>query len=383
VKPSAARLRRGKDGNVLGISIISLIILLGVLIFAHEFGHFLVAKSFGVGVLKFSLGFGHKLVGKKIGETEYLISWIPLGGYVKLLGEAEGETLSPEDEKRSFLNQTVGRRMGIVVAGPVFNLLLALVVFFGVYLSGVPALTARIGEIQAESAAAAAGLRPGDVLVGIAGQRIAYWDDIARAVEKGKGAPLVLRIDRGGTIFDVQVTPRRVKGKNLFGEEVSAYKIGISPSGQVVTKRLGPVDALAASVSQTWAVTKLTAISIVKLIDGTLSAKTLGGPILIAQIAGVQAKEGMVPFLLFMALLSINLAVLNLLPIPVLDGGHLLFYLIELVVRRPVSLKWRERAQQVGFALLIMLMIWVFMMDVDRLHIKLLDDFARIFTKQP
>jgi regulator of sigma E protease len=192
-----------------------------------------------------------------------------------------------------------------------------------------------------------------------------------------------LRIDRGGTVFDVQITPRRVKGKNLFGEEVSAYKIGISPSGQVVTKRLGPVDALAASVSQTWAVTKLTVISIVKLIDGTLSTKTLGGPILIAQIAGVQAKEGMVPFLLFMALLSINLAVLNLLPIPVLDGGHLLFYLIELVVRRPASLKWRERAQQVGFALLIMLMIWVFMMDVDRLHIKLLDDFARIFTKQP
>ncbi|MFA6345230.1 MAG: RIP metalloprotease RseP [Syntrophales bacterium] len=368
---------------MLGISIISLIILLGILIFVHEFGHFIVAKSFGVGVLKFSLGFGHKLVGKKIGETNYLISWIPLGGYVKLLGDAEGETLSPEDEKRSFLNQTVWKRMGIVLAGPVFNLLLALVVFFGVYLSGVPALTARIGDIQTESAAAAAGLRAGDTLISIAGQRVTYWDDIARAVETGKGTPLALRIDRGGTVFDIQVTPRRVKGKNLFGEEVSAYKIGISPSGQVVTKRLGPVNALAASVSQTWAVTKLTVISIVKLIDGTLSAKTLGGPILIAQIAGVQAKEGVVPFLLFMALLSINLAVLNLLPIPVLDGGHLLFYLIELVFRRPVSLKWRERAQQVGFALLIMLMIWVFMMDVDRLHIKLLDDFARIFTMQP
>ncbi len=368
---------------MLGISIISLVILLGVLIFAHEFGHFIIAKSFGIGVLKFSLGFGRKLVGKKIGETEYLISWVPLGGYVKLLGDTEGETLPPEDEKRSFLNQSVWKRMAVVLAGPVFNLVLAVIVFYGVHLAGIPALTARVGDVQAESAAAAAGVKPGDVIVRISGKPVAYWDDLAPVIARGKGEPVRIEIDRGGRALTLQVAPRLVKGKNLFGEEVETYKLGISPAGQVVTKRSGPLGALTASLAQTWAITKLTAVSIVKLIDGTLSAKTLGGPILIAKIAGVQAREGVVPFLLFMALLSINLAVLNLLPIPVLDGGHLLFYLVEIALRRPVSLKFRERAQQVGFALLIMLMIWVFMMDVDRLHIKVLDDFSRLFTKQP
>jgi len=372
-----------KDDSVLGISIISLVILLGVLIFAHEFGHFIIAKSFGIGVLKFSLGFGRKLVGKKIGETEYLISWVPLGGYVKLLGDTEGETLPPEDEKRSFLNQSVWKRMAVVLAGPVFNLVLAVIVFYGVHLAGIPALTARVGDVQAESAAAAAGVKPGDVIVRISGKPVAYWDDLAPVIARGKGEPVRIEIDRGGRALTLQVAPRLVKGKNLFGEEVETYKLGISPAGQVVTKRSGPLGALTASLAQTWAITKLTAVSIVKLIDGTLSAKTLGGPILIAKIAGVQAREGVVPFLLFMALLSINLAVLNLLPIPVLDGGHLLFYLVEIALRRPVSLKFRERAQQVGFALLIMLMIWVFMMDVDRLHIKVLDDFSRLFTKQP
>jgi regulator of sigma E protease len=356
---------------------------LGVLIFAHEFGHFIVAKYFGVGVLKFSLGFGHKLFGKKIGETEYILSWIPLGGYVKLLGEAEGEELTPEDAKRSFMNQPVWKRIGIVSAGPIFNLLLALIIFFGVYMIGIPALTARLGDIQPASAAQAAGLKSGDVIVKISGEKVNYWDDIARTVAQGKGAPLQLEISRDGKIFPVQITPRLMKGKNLFGDEVSSYKIGVSPSGQIVSKRLGPQGALTASLQQTWNVTKLTVISIVKLIDGTLSPKTLGGPILIAQIAGAQAQEGVIAFLLFMALLSINLAVLNLLPIPVLDGGHLLFYLIEIVIRRPVSMKWRERSQQVGFALLILLMIWVYIMYVDRLHIKVLDDFARIFTKQP
>jgi len=169
-----------------------------------------------------------------------------------------------------------------------------------------------------------------------------------------------------------------MKARNLFGEEVDAYKIGISPSPRTMVERLNPFAAIGAGLSQTWVVSKLTVVSIVKMFQGVVSPKSLGGPILIAQIAGAQVQEGIIPFVMFMALLSINLAILNLLPIPVLDGGHLLFYVVELVIGREVNLRWREMAQQVGFVLLILLMIFVFMMDIDRLDIKMLNDFIKM-----
>jgi regulator of sigma E protease len=171
-----------------------------------------------------------------------------------------------------------------------------------------------------------------------------------------------------------------MKTRNLFGEEIEAYKIGISPSPHTIIERRNPLLALGEGIRQTWVISKLTVISIYKLFQGVISPKTLGGPILIAQIAGAQAKEGFVHFLLFMALLSINLAILNLLPIPVLDGGHLLFYGIEMVTGREINVRWRETAQQVGFVLLILLMIFVFMMDIERLNIKFISDFIRSIT---
>jgi regulator of sigma E protease len=357
-----------------------MIILLGVLIFAHEFGHFIMAKKSGVGVLKFSLGFGPKIFGKRIGETEYLLSAIPLGGYVKLLGESDVDGLSEEEQRRSFSRQSVAKRILIVAAGPVFNFLLAIVIFTIVYMVGIPTLTGEIGTIQENSAAEAAGLKPGDVVVAIDGAQITRWNRLAETISSSEGRSLKISYERGGVRQELTVTPNLLKSKNIFGEEVDSYKLGISPAPKTVIDRLNPLEATWASLKQTWLISKLTLLSLVKIIEGVVSPKTLGGPILIAQMAGTQAREGLIPFVLFMALLSINLAILNLLPIPVLDGGHLLFYLIEIVKGSEVNLKWREMASQVGFVLLIMLMIFVFVMDIDRLNIKAIDEFTKFFT---
>jgi len=363
----------------MGLSILSFIVLLGILIFVHELGHFLVAKYSGVGVLKFSLGFGPRLVGKKYGETEYLLSLIPLGGYVKLLGESDDDELSPEDRKRSFLQQPVWVRMAIVAAGPLFNFLLAIVIFFMVFMSGVPVLTSQIGSVQEGSAAAAAGLLENDTITAIDGRNIDRWNKLAEIISESEGKLITLTILRGDRRLEVLVQPKEIKTHNVFGEEISTYKIGISPSKRIVVESMNPLRAAWESLIHTWTITKLTLMSIVKLIQGVLSPRTLGGPILIAQIASAQVKEGLIPFVMFMGLLSINLAVLNLLPIPVLDGGHLLFFLIELVKGSEVNIRWREWAQQVGFAILILLMIFVVIMDVERLNIGFFNDIGKYF----
>lgn len=362
------------------ISIASVIVLLGVLIFVHELGHFLAAKRAGVGVLKFSLGFGPRVIGRKVGETEYLLSLIPLGGYVKLLGESPGEELSPEEEERSFHKQPVLKRMGIVAAGPVFNVLLAVAIFTTVNMIGLPVLTAEIGNLQPDSAALEAGMKTGDRIIALDGKAVTKWEQVSERIGGGRGKPLLISVSRDGRTIEFTVTPRLVKTTNIFGEAVDGYKIGISPAGNTVVERKNPFTAFGTGLRQTWMIAKLTVVSIAKMIQGVVSPKTLGGPILIAQIAGTQVREGIVPFIMFMALLSINLAVLNLLPIPVLDGGHLMFYAVELVTGREVNIRWREMAQQIGFVLLILLMAFVFMLDIDRLDIKFIDDFIKKFT---
>lgn len=361
------------------VSIISVIVLLGVLIFVHELGHFLTAKFAGVGVLKFSLGFGPRVIGKKIGETEYLLSLIPLGGYVKLLGEAEDEVLSEEDRARSFLVQPVWKRMMIVATGPIFNFLLATVIFTFVQMWGLPVLLPKIGNVQEGSVAMKAGLQTADTITAIDSKQITRWTDMAEVISNSDGKVLQLTIKRGELFQVISIMPTLFTVKNIFGEQVSSYKIGISPASETRIERRNLFSALVEGTKQTWVVSKLTLMSVVKMLQGVISPKTLGGPIMIAQLAGAQVKEGVIPFLLFMAMLSINLAVLNLLPIPILDGGHLLFYLIEAVTGKEISIKWREMAQQVGFALLILLMLFVLIMDLDRLNIKFLQDISKKF----
>jgi regulator of sigma E protease len=366
---------------LIGINIVSVVILLGVLIFVHEFGHFLMAKRAGVGVMKFSLGFGPRIIGKKIGETEYILSLIPLGGYVKLLGESPGEELSEEEDKRSFLKQPVRKRIGIVAAGPVFNLLLAILIFTIVNMIGLPVLTAEIGNLQTDSAALSAGMKSGDKIVDVDGSAITKWDELSEIISQSKGKQLLITVHRDGQPLSLTVVPKLMKTTNHFGETVEAYKIGVSPLPRTFIERQNPLSAFGRGLNQTWMISKLTVISIVKMFQGVVSPKSLGGPILIAQIAGAQVREGIVPFILFMAMLSINLAILNLLPIPVLDGGHLLFYMLEMATGREINLRWREKAQQVGFVLLILLMVFVFMLDIERLNIKMINDFIRMITE--
>ena len=365
---------------MIGTSIVSVIILLSVLIFIHEFGHFIVAKLSGVGVLKFSLGFGPRVIGRKIGETEYMLSLVPLGGYVKMVGEGPDEELSPEDQKRSFLKQNVWKRIAIVTAGPVFNLLLAFLIFTVVNFYGLPVLKPQIGDIQPNSAAFESGMKTGDTITEIEKRAVKKWDDISEAVSKSRGETISVTVLRNSIPLTLPVMPKLTETKNIFGENLKSYKIGISPSGETFIERLGPFSSFLQAFEQTWRISKLTVLSIVKMLQGVVSPKTMGGPIFIAQLAGAQVKQGIVPFMLFMALLSINLGILNLLPIPVLDGGHLFFLGIELITGREVNVRFREVAQQIGFTVLILLMVFVFFLDIERLDVRFISDFIKRFT---
>jgi regulator of sigma E protease len=349
------------------VSIFSLIIVLGVLIFFHELGHFLVARMLGVGVERFSLGFGPKLVGKKIGITEYQISAIPLGGYVKMVGESPDSELDPSDIPISFTHKHVLKRILIVAAGPLFNILLAMIIFFGIFqISGLLILKPGIGDVNEGSPAFMAGLKKDDLVVSIDGVDISSWEDMANAIMASKGKTLAISVLRGDTILTKNVTPEVKKFKNIFNEDVDRYVIGITASGEIFKKSLNFFQAFSESINQTYQITALTIKGVVKLFQGTVSPKTLGGPIMIAQMAGQQAKEGVVNLIFFIALISINLAILNFLPIPVLDGGHLLFFFIEAIKGSPVSVKVREISQQAGIFVLILLMIYVFYNDIAR-----------------
>jgi regulator of sigma E protease len=346
-------------------SIVAFVIVLGVLIFFHELGHFLMARLFRVGVEKFSLGFGPRLFGKTIGGTDYRVSAIPLGGYVKMVGEEPDADLDPAMVPFSFTHKPLLQRSIIVAAGPLFNLLLAVVIFFVVFqVSGIYVLRPLVGDVQEGSAAAAAGLRKGDVILAIDGQRIESWEEMAAGIVASEGRVLALAVNREGESVNLEVTPELKAAQNIFGEPVERYVIGVTSAGEFFPRELSLAEAAGLSVVRTWEVTKLTVLSVVKLIQGKLPATTLGGPIKIAKMAGDQAREGLVSLLFFTAVISINLGILNVLPIPVLDGGHLLFYAIEAITRRPVSLKVREVAQQIGIFLLIMLMIFVIYNDI-------------------
>lgn len=349
-------------------NIISFVVVLGVLIFVHEFGHFLLAKLVGVGVEKFSLGFGPRIVGRKIGMTDYMISAIPLGGYVKMVGESPGNEVDYSLLPLSFSHKSLFKRSLIVLAGPVFNLLLAVLIFFVFFLvSGLPILQPEVGEVQEGMPAHEAGICPGDRIVSIDANPVTRWEEMADLINQSSGRPLSIEVLRDDRTVLVKVTPKQLSSQNLFGEQIEKYVIGITASGAVTVQKLNIFQSAAYGVSQAWQIAELTVLAIGKIIAGTLSAKNLGGPIMIAQLAGQQAEAGIINLIFFIALLSVNLGIINLLPIPVLDGGHLLFFLIEAVSRRPINHKMREVAQQVGIFVLILLMIFVFYNDIARI----------------
>ena len=348
-------------------TILSTIIVLGILVFVHELGHFLLAKRLGVGVLTFSLGFGPKLIGRKIGETQYQISAFPLGGFVKLIGENPEEEVKEEDRARSFSVQPIWKRVLIVSAGPFFNFLLAAALFSSVNLFGIPFFPSKVGEVSPGLPAERAGLKKGDVILSIDGEGVSRWDELSKIIRNSKGKDLLIKAKRNGEILEMKITPKLSAQKNLFGEEIHTFVIGITPTDEIVVQKVGPFEAMGKGLSQTWYGIKLTVVSIMKLIQRVIPAKTIGGPILIAQLAGEQARRGLLSLVLFMAILSINLGVINLFPIPILDGGHFLFLGLEAVLRRPISIKKMEIAQQIGLIFIILLMLFAFYNDLIRI----------------
>jgi len=352
----------------MGHSAMAFIIVIGILVFIHEFGHFIAARICGVGVEVFSLGFGPKILKKRIGRTQYCLAAIPLGGYVKMVGEEPGSTIDPEDLNSSFTHKSLLQKMFIVAAGPFFNFSLAILIFYVLYqFSGIYLVKPIVSEVMEDSPALAAGIKAGDVIKEINQNKIESFEDISRIISASKGEQLDIIVERDGRFKGLALSPVLKPAKNVFGEEIEKYVIGIVGVKESFHKSLNPFAAFSRSIMDTYGLIKLTLLSVGKMIKGTVSADNLGGPLMIAQMAGEQAKAGVMNFAWFIALLSVNLGIINLFPIPVLDGGHLLFFGIEAATGKAVSDKWREKSNQFGAAVLIALMVFVFYNDIVRM----------------
>jgi regulator of sigma E protease len=447
-------------------TIISFVIVIGILILIHELGHFFVARWTGVGVERFSIGFGPVLLRWRGKETEYCLSAIPMGGYVKMLGEENplegGSGALPYDPKKAFALKPLWARFLIVFAGPGMNFVLAAVIV-AVVLStaGRPVWPPAAGRVTESGPAATAGLKSGDVVTAINGKSVSYWEDVDRAVAASEGKPLELAIKRGDATQTITVTPQQTTIQDpILREAKTAWDIGAGPQsvpqissvnpgspaelaglqpGDVVmsvggkrvftaedlvqtirsrprqalpmeieregkrrtltvtpnaeeeksatgeTTQVGriqagigskavtfvaydPVRAMWHGITWTKDMTVVTVKGFWKLVVGTIDRSNIGGPIQIASMAGQQAREGLAPLAMFTAIISVNLAVLNLLPVPMLDGGHLFFFIVEAVLGRPLSLRKREAAQQLGFVLLMLLMVYALYNDIVRLN---------------
>lgn len=350
------------------IPVVAVVLVLGGLIFFHELGHFVANRLMGIGVVTFSLGMGPRLWGFKSGKTDYRLSWFPIGGYVAAVGEYSDEVedlgFTPEE---AVSNRPAWQRLILAFAGPFANLLLAWLIYWGItFATGLAVPLPVVGGVMADSAAQEAGLQPGDTIVSIAGRPVDTWAQVPQYVGESDGKPLSVEVRRDDQTRTVLLTPRRMARTNLFGEEEIAWLIGVQAGDAVRYEPQGFWASAGLGLRQTWNIIDLTLTSLKKLVTGSVPADSVGGPILIAQMLGGQAQVGLVPLLLLAALISVNLGLLNLLPVPVLDGGMILFCLIEMIIRRPVPEKIQERAMQAGVALLVLLMVFATFNDVMR-----------------
>lgn len=436
------------------VTVISGILMLGVLVFIHELGHFIVAKLAGVKILKFSLGFGPRLYSKNWGETEYLICLIPLGGYVQMLGEGVAEDqaeLTEDEQQRSFSNKSLPRRMAIVAAGPAMNLVLPLLLLPIAYMVGVniPSFLdekACVGYVIADSEAEKAGFIAGDCIVSVNGSAVASWTGTDKALIPSVGSALQIGVKRQGELLQLSVpadntsleglqslgllpyqdavigtlspampaesaglqqgdrivrineTPinswyelhaviQELAGEQAqfqiqrdndsltvavapaLDEEHEMWLVGITPFQHYEMKRYGLIAATKIGFERTFELAGLTLVFLKKMVSGHVPANNIGGPIMVMQIAGQAAQTGVSTILTVLSFLSIQLGILNLLPIPVLDGGHLFFNFVELVWRKPLSMQARAVLQQMGLALLLMLMVLAFYNDIVRIFL--------------
>lgn len=360
---------------------LAVVLVLGGLIFFHELGHFSVARILGIGVRTFSLGFGPKLLTLRRGKTDYCLSLVPLGGYVALAGEEDSDTPVPPEGKEVdgvlfppeelFSERPAWHRLLVIVAGPVANFLLALIIYCALaWVQGQTYLLPVVGDVIADSPAAEAGIQPGDTILSIDGKAITTWNEVPESIGAGQGAPVSIVLTRDGQEQRLVLTPKPGKRANAFGEEEQAWLIGIGAStdaDHVGSRPLGPLDSLKAGVQHTWEMIVFTCESFAKLIQRVVPLDNVGGPILIAQIVGKTAEVGFAAVMGIAALISVNLGILNLLPIPVLDGGHIVFLLLEMITRRQVSLRARDYATRVGMGLLLLLMLFATWNDLSRL----------------
>jgi regulator of sigma E protease len=354
--------------DILLYNILPTVLVLGVLIFVHEAGHFILAKRLRVGVEVFSLGFGPRLLGFRRKETDYRLSAFPLGGYVKMVGEDPSASVT--EPGKSFSLKPAWARILIVLAGPVSNYLFAVLVFALLFtFLGVPEVSNTVGFITKEYPAYEAGLREGDKILEVDGKKIKVFEDIRALVEKAAGRELTLLVEREGKALTFKVTPKLVKGKTIFGEEQEVGKLGIG--GHMSFKPINPLISPYYGLVYSLKATQLTVMGLVKVIQGRVPFReAIGGPLTIAKMVGDIAKISLLALCELVAMISISLAILNILPIPILDGGHLAFFVIEWIRGRAVSLRVREVANQVGLVILGALIVLVFYSDIMRLFFK-------------
>ena len=358
----------------LWLIVIAFICALGPLVFFHEFGHYLVARMFGIPAETFSIGFGHELVGWTDRQgTRWKVAWLPLGGYVKFIGDmtpasnpGDLDHIPPELRDRAFQLRPVWQRFLVVLAGPAANFLLAILIFAAFFMILGAPRTNIVGEVEANTAAAEAGLRPGDKILSVAGQGTPSFEDIRSVVLLRPGDTVPLRFERGGQVRDVQVHLRSDTVTDPFGQKFTRGLLGVYPTTAVL-QRLPVWEAVPEATSYTLRITRSMIDGLGQIISGKRGTQDVGGPIKIAQIAGQQASLGLLPFVQLLALFSINLGFINLLPVPMLDGGHLFFYAVEAVRRRPVSARALEWAFRGGLALILALVVFTTVNDLGSL----------------
>ena len=360
------------------LSLIYFLAVLSALVMAHEFGHFITAKKLGVRVERFSLGFGPKLWSMTKGDTEYCVSAIPLGGYVKMSGDEPGDHL--EGKPYEYLSRSVADRFKIIVAGPVLNYILAFLIFSVIFMFGSPTLTTEVGGLLKDYPAQKAGIVAGDKILSVDGKPVKFWEDMTAIIHGHAEGSIKISIERKGEILEKEIIPIVRKTKDIFGKETSVTLIGVSPSQKIEKVRYGFLESLGMGANKLVSLTALTYKALWSIVTGSLSVKeSMTGPIGIFVVTGQAAKLGFIYIFHLMGILSASLAIFNLLPFPVLDGGHILFLFIERLRGKPMSVKAQDMIANVGVVLLIMLTVFIFYSDIVKFGIA--EKIMKIFGK--
>jgi regulator of sigma E protease len=367
--------------------LIPFLVVLTVLVFVHELGHYLVARRNGVRVEVFSIGFGPEIFGwHDRAGTRWKFSPIPLGGYVKMFGDSDASSMpsgglagmSAEDRAVSFHHKRLGQRAAVVAAGPAANFIFAIVVLAGLFATvGQPFTPPDVGQVQPNSAAEKGGIKPGDAIVQIDGQNIERFEDVQQAVRLNAGAAMQIVVRRDGQEMTLSVTPQMQEMTDRFGNVHRMGLLGIGRSGVDYVRR-DPVTAVWRAAAETWNLSTGTLKAVWQMIIGARTTDELGGPVRIFQMSGEVAQGGVVSLVWFMAVLSVNLGLINLFPIPVLDGGHLLFYAAEAIRGRPLGQKAQEYGFRLGLALVMTLMVFATWNDL--VHLGIVEFFKRLIT---